>query len=193
MPRYRLHHSGVVSSAFGKGLALPALGRPPPWAGPGAFTVRLQEARPLPQRRSGTMSPYQHGEVLRDRTRRTRPTSNPSATTRALRAARPSRSEQHADGPHLNQDITPRSAAGNYIGGTVQVIPTSSRRTNGVSVTATTTTSTIVLVEIAARVATIEGLPFFEAIRQLSTRAAARADSLHPRHADASGSRPPES
>ena len=66
MARYIFITGGVVSS-LGKGLASAALGALLQARG---YTVRLRKLDPDPNVDPGTMSPYQHGEMLCDRRRR---------------------------------------------------------------------------------------------------------------------------
>ena len=75
-------------------------------------------------------------------------------------------------------DIIARERRGDYLGATVQVIRTSPMRSRNSSSPASG--FDFVLVEIGGTVGDIEGLPFFEAIRQLgrSCRLARRSSSI---------------
>ena len=77
--------------------------------------------------------------------------------------------------------VLTRERQGEYLGGTVQVIP---HVTNAIKefIENDTEEADIVLCEIGGTVGDIEGLPFFEAIRQFALEHAA-AVLLHPRHA----------
>jgi CTP synthase len=159
MARYIFITGGVVSS-LGKGLAAAALGALLQARG---YTVRLRKLDPYLNIDPGTMSPYQHGEVY--------VTDDGAETDLDLghyerftgRAA--SRQDNITTG-RIYQDIITRERRGDYLGATVQVIP---HVTDAIKefITAGTEDSDFVLAEIGGTVGDIEGLPFFEAIRQL--------------------------
>jgi len=159
--RYVFITGGVVSS-LGKGLASAALGALLQARG---YTVRLRKLDPYLNVDPGTMSPYQHGEVFvtddgaeadLDLGHYERFTGNPATRGDNITTGR------------IYQDILMKERRGDYLGGTVQVIPhvTDAIKTfvlggnDGID---------FVLVEIGGTVGDIEGLPFFEAIRQLAT------------------------
>ena len=159
MARYVFITGGVVSS-LGKGLASAALGALLQARG---FTVRLRKLDPYLNVDPGTMSPYQHGEVF--------VTDDGAETDLDLghyerftgRAA--SRMDNITTG-RIYQEIIAKERRGDYLGATVQVIP---HVTDAIKdfVVSGNEGMDFVLVEIGGTVGDIEGLPFFEAIRQL--------------------------
>jgi len=161
VPRYVFITGGVVSS-LGKGLASAALGALLQARG---FTVRLRKLDPYLNVDPGTMSPYQHGEVF--------VTDDGAETDLDLGhyerfTGRPASRSDNITTGRIYQDIIAKERGGDYLGGTVQVIP---HVTDAIKafVTAHNDDVDFVLVEIGGTVGDIEGLPFFEAIRQLST------------------------
>src|SRR5215212_4321510 len=159
MARYIFITGGVVSS-LGKGLASAALGACLQARG---YSVRLRKLDPYLNVDPGTMSPYQHGEVF--------VTDDGAETDLDLghyerftgRAA--SRQDNITTG-RIYQDILAKERRGDYLGATIQVIP---HVTNAIKefVRAGNEGFDFVLCEIGGTVGDIEGLPFFEAIRQL--------------------------
>jgi CTP synthase len=159
MARYIFITGGVVSS-LGKGLASAALGALLQARG---FKVRLRKLDPYLNVDPGTMNPYQHGEVF---------VTDDGAETdldlghyERFTGVAATRFDNVTTG-RIYQDILMRERRGDYLGGTVQVIP---HVTNAIKefVTAGNEGVDFVLVEIGGTVGDIEGLPFFEAIRQL--------------------------
>ena len=169
MARYVFITGGVVSS-LGKGLASAALGALLQARG---FRVRLRKLDPYLNVDPGTMSPTQHGEVF---------VTDDGAETdldlghyERFTGVSASKKDNITTG-RIYQDIIAKERRGDYLGGTVQVIPhvTDAIKTfvlegnEGVD---------FVLVEIGGTVGDIEGLPFFEAIRQLGQELP-RGDSI---------------
>jgi len=159
MTRYIFITGGVVSS-LGKGLASAALGALLQARG---FKVRLRKLDPYLNVDPGTMSPYQHGEVF---------VTDDGAETdldlghyERFTGVSATRADNITTG-RIYQDILARERRGDYLGATVQVIP---HVTNAIKdfITAGNEDVDFVLVEIGGTVGDIEGLPFFEAIRQL--------------------------
>jgi CTP synthase len=159
MARYIFITGGVVSS-LGKGLASAALGALLQARG---FKVRLRKLDPYLNVDPGTMNPYQHGEVY---------VTDDGAETdldlghyERFTGVAATRMDNVTTGG-IYQGILMRERRGDYLGGTVQVIP---HVTNAIKdfVTAGNDDVDFVLVEIGGTVGDIEGLPFFEAIRQL--------------------------
>jgi len=164
MARYIFITGGVVSS-LGKGLASAALGALLQARG---YTVRLRKLDPYLNVDPGTMSPYQHGEVF--------VTDDGAETDLDLGhyerfTGRPATKQDNITTGRIYQDIITKERRGDYLGATVQVIPhvtdeikrfvlSDARAEDGEEVD-------FVLVEIGGTVGDIEGLPFFEAIRQL--------------------------
>ncbi|WP_072397313.1 CTP synthase [Hyphomicrobium sp. CS1GBMeth3] len=159
MQRYIFITGGVVSS-LGKGLASAALGALLQARG---YSVRLRKLDPYLNVDPGTMSPYQHGEVF--------VTDDGAETDLDLGhyerfTGVPAKKSDNITTGRLYQDILARERRGDYLGGTVQVIP---HVTDAIKqfVTSGNEDVDFVLVEIGGTVGDIEGLPFFEAIRQL--------------------------
>ena len=159
MARYIFITGGVVSS-LGKGLAAAALGALLQARG---YSVRLRKLDPYLNIDPGTMSPYQHGEVF---------VTDDGAETdldlghyERFTGRATSRLDNVTTG-RIYQDIIARERRGDYLGATVQVIP---HVTDAIKEFITTGTEDVdfVLAEIGGTVGDIEGLPFFEAIRQL--------------------------
>jgi CTP synthase len=159
MARYIFITGGVVSS-LGKGLASAALGALLQARG---YTVRLRKLDPYLNVDPGTMSPTQHGEVF--------VTDDGAETDLDLGhyerfTGRPATKQDNITTGRIYQEIITKERRGDYLGGTVQVIP---HVTNHIKEFVLDGNEHIdfVLVEIGGTVGDIEGLPFFEAIRQL--------------------------
>ncbi|MGI8852782.1 MAG: CTP synthase [Methyloceanibacter sp.] len=159
MTRYVFITGGVVSS-LGKGLASAALGALLQARG---FSVRLRKLDPYLNVDPGTMSPYQHGEVF--------VTDDGAETDLDLGhyerfTGRPASQADNITTGRLYQEIIAKERRGDYLGSTVQVIP---HVTDAIKAFITTGNEGVdfVLCEIGGTVGDIEGLPFFEAIRQL--------------------------
>ena len=159
MQRYIFITGGVVSS-LGKGLASAALGALLQARG---YSVRLKKLDPYLNVDPGTMSPYQHGEVF--------VTDDGAETDLDLGhyerfTGVPAKKSDNITTGRLYQEILAKERRGDYLGATVQVIP---HVTDAIKqfVTSGNEDVDFVLVEIGGTVGDIEGLPFFEAIRQL--------------------------
>ncbi|TYC58683.1 CTP synthase [Rhodobacterales bacterium] len=159
MARYIFITGGVVSS-LGKGLASAALGALLQARG---YKVRLRKLDPYLNVDPGTMSPYQHGECF--------VTDDGAETDLDLGhyerfTGRPANQQDNITTGRIYQDIIAKERRGDYLGGTVQVIP---HVTDAIKNFVRTGNEgyDFVLVEIGGTVGDIEGLPFFEAIRQL--------------------------
>jgi len=159
MPRYIFITGGVVSS-LGKGLASAALGALLQARG---YRVRLRKLDPYLNVDPGTMSPYQHGEVY---------VTDDGAETdldlghyERFTGVSATKGDNVTTG-RLYQRILERERRGDYLGATVQVIP---HVTDAIKdfVLSDAGDVDFVLCEIGGTVGDIEGLPFFEAIRQL--------------------------
>ncbi|MBX3507190.1 MAG: CTP synthase [Parvibaculum sp.] len=159
MTRYIFITGGVVSS-LGKGLASAALGALLQARG---YSVRLRKLDPYLNVDPGTMSPIQHGEVY---------VTDDGAETdldlghyERFTGVPASRADNITTG-RIYQEIIARERRGDYLGGTVQVIP---HVTDAIKefVLSGNKDVDFVLCEIGGTVGDIEGLPFFEAIRQL--------------------------
>ncbi|MCW1839939.1 CTP synthase [Prosthecomicrobium hirschii] len=159
MARYVFITGGVVSS-LGKGLASAALGACLQARG---YKVRLRKLDPYLNVDPGTMSPYQHGECF--------VTDDGAETDLDLGhyerfTGRPANRQDNITTGRIYQDILTKERRGDYLGGTVQVIPHVTDAIKDFVVTGNDGYD-FVLVEIGGTVGDIEGLPFFEAIRQL--------------------------
>jgi CTP synthase len=159
MARYVFITGGVVSS-LGKGLASAALGALLQARG---YKVRLRKLDPYLNVDPGTMSPYQHGEVF--------VTDDGAETDLDLGhyerfTGRPASRDDNITTGRIYLDIITKERRGDYLGATIQVIP---HVTNAIKefVLSDNEDFDFVLVEIGGTVGDIEGLPFFEAIRQL--------------------------
>ena len=159
MTRYIFITGGVVSS-LGKGLASAALGALLQARG---YKVRLRKLDPYLNVDPGTMSPTQHGEVF--------VTDDGAETDLDLGhyerfTGVPATRQDNITTGRIYLDIITKERRGDYLGATIQVIP---HVTNAIKdfVRDGNEGYDFVLVEIGGTVGDIEGLPFFEAIRQL--------------------------
>jgi CTP synthase len=152
--------TGGVVSSLGKGLASAALGALLQARG---YSVRLRKLDPYLNVDPGTMSPFQHGEVY---------VTDDGAETdldlghyERFTAVSSSKSDNVTAG-RIYQKVISTERRGGYLGRTVQVIP---HVTDAIKefVVAGADEVDFLLVEIGGTVGDIEGLPFFEAIRQL--------------------------
>jgi CTP synthase len=158
MARYVFITGGVVSS-LGKGLASAALGALLQARG---YKVRLRKLDPYLNVDPGTMSPYQHGEVF--------VTDDGAETDLDLGhyerfTGRPATRSDNITTGRIYQEILTKERRGDYLGATIQVIP---HVTNAIKdfIRDGNDDFDFVLCEIGGTVGDIEGLPFFEAIRQ---------------------------
>lgn len=159
MARYIFITGGVVSS-LGKGLSAASLAALLQARG---FKVRLRKLDPYLNVDPGTMNPTQHGEVF---------VTDDGAETdldlghyERFTGVNARRSDNVTTG-QIYSDLLAKERRGDYLGGTVQVIP---HVTDLIKefILADTRDEDFVLCEIGGTVGDIEGLPFFEAIRQL--------------------------
>jgi len=159
MTRFIFITGGVVSS-LGKGLCSAALGALLQARG---YKVRLRKLDPYLNVDPGTMSPYQHGEVY--------VTDDGAETDLDLGhyerfTGVPSRQSDNVTTGRIYSGVIAKERRGDYLGGTVQVIP---HVTDAIKdfVQADLTDEDFCLVEVGGTVGDIESLPFLEAIRQL--------------------------
>ena len=159
MARYVFITGGVVSS-LGKGLASAALGAVLQARG---YKVRLRKLDPYLNVDPGTMSPTQHGEVF--------VTDDGAETDLDLGhyerfTGRAANKRDNITSGRIYSDLLSKERKGEFLGATVQVIP---HVTDSIKnfVLDGNEDYDFVLVEIGGTVGDIEGLPFFEAIRQL--------------------------
>jgi CTP synthase len=159
MARYVFITGGVVSS-LGKGLASAALGAVLQARG---YKVRLRKLDPYLNVDPGTMSPTQHGEVF--------VTDDGAETDLDLGhyerfTGRAANKRDNITTGRIYSDILAKERRGEYLGATVQVIPHVTDAIKSFVVEGNEEFD-FVLVEVGGTVGDIEGLPFFEAIRQL--------------------------
>ncbi len=162
--------TGGVLSSLGKGLASAAIGALLESRG---LTVTLQKLDPYINVDPGTMNPFQHGEVF--------VTDDGSETDLDLghyerfTNAKLGQDNNFTTGKIYYSVIT-KERRGEYLGGTVQVIP---HITNEIkkSIRLAANGVDVVIVEIGGTIGDIESLPFLEAIRQFRTDAG-RENSL---------------
>jgi CTP synthase len=158
--RYIFVTGGVVSS-LGKGIAAASIGRLLVSKG---FSVGLQKFDPYINVDPGTMSPYQHGEVF--------VTEDGAETDLDLghyeryTDANTTRASNVTAGGVYNSVIR-RERRGDYLGGTVQVVPhITDEIKSRIKLIGETNDVDFVITEIGGTVGDIESLPFLEAIRQ---------------------------
>lgn len=159
MARYVFITGGVVSS-LGKGLASAALGAVLQARG---YKVRLRKLDPYLNVDPGTMSPTQHGEVF--------VTDDGAETDLDLGhyerfTGRSANKRDNITTGRIYSDLLAKERKGEFLGATVQVIPHVTDAIKNFVVEGNEDFD-FVLVEIGGTVGDIEGLPFFEAIRQL--------------------------
>ncbi|MGK7862352.1 CTP synthase [Falsiroseomonas sp. E2-1-a4] len=160
MTRFVFVTGGVVSS-LGKGIAAASLGALLQARG---YKVRLRKLDPYLNVDPGTMSPYQHGEVF---------VTDDGAETdldlghyERFTGVAASKLDNWTTG-RIYSDVIAAERRGDYLGGTVQVIPHITDKIKDV-IQAETDGYDFVLVEVGGTVGDIESLPFLEAIRQLA-------------------------
>ena len=160
MARFIFITGGVVSS-LGKGLASAALGALLQARG---YSVRLRKLDPYLNVDPGTMSPFEHGEVF---------VTNDGAETdldlghyeRFTGVS--ARMTDSVSSGRIYSNVLEKERRGNYLGKTIQVIP---HVTDEIKefIKIGEDEVDFMLCEIGGTVGDIEGLPFFEAIRQFS-------------------------
>jgi CTP synthase len=153
--------TGGVVSSLGKGIAAASIGRLLRSRG---FSVQLQKFDPYINVDPGTMSPYQHGEVFV--TEDGAETDLDLGHYERFTDANASRASNVTAGGIYNTVIR-RERRGDYLGGTVQVVPHITDEIKArIQVMADSTDVDFVVTEIGGTVGDIESLPFLEAIRQ---------------------------
>ncbi len=160
MARYVFITGGVVSS-LGKGLASAALGALLQARG---YSVRLRKLDPYLNVDPGTMSPFEHGEVF---------VTDDGAETdldlghyERFTGVSARRTDSVSSG-RIYSNVLEKERRGDYLGKTIQVIP---HVTNEIKDFLRIGDDEVdfMLCEIGGTVGDIEGLPFFEAIRQFA-------------------------
>jgi CTP synthase len=153
--------TGGVVSSLGKGIAAASIGRLLVARG---LSVGLQKFDPYINVDPGTMSPYQHGEVFV--TEDGAETDLDLGHYERFTDFNTSRASNVTAGGIYNSVIR-RERRGDYLGGTVQVIPhITDEIKSRVRLIAETSDVDVVITEIGGTVGDIESLPFLEAIRQ---------------------------
>ncbi|MCX5881842.1 MAG: CTP synthase [Deltaproteobacteria bacterium] len=151
--------TGGVLSSLGKGLASAAIGALLESRG---LRVTIKKLDPYINVDPGTMNPFQHGEVF---------VTDDGAETdldlghyERFTHAKLGKNSNFTTGKIYHSVIT-KERKGEYLGGTVQVIPHITDEIKS-SIKLGTTDVDIVIVEIGGTIGDIESLPFLEAIRQ---------------------------
>lgn len=159
--KYIFVTGGVVSS-LGKGITAASLGRLLKSRG---YRVTIQKFDPYINIDPGTMSPYQHGEVF--------VTDDGAETDLDLGHYERfidinlSKNSNTTTGK-IYQSVINKERRGDYLGGTVQVIPhITNEIKERVSRVGQQDNADFVITEIGGTVGDIESLPFLEAIRQV--------------------------
>ena len=158
--KYIFVTGGVVSSV-GKGITTACLGRLLKNRG---FKVTVQKLDPYINVDAGTMNPYQHGEVF--------VTDDGAETDLDLGHYERFIDENltqlaNVTTGRIYDAVIRKERRGDYLGGTVQVIPhITDEIKSRIKLCAEKTGAEIAIIEIGGTVGDIEGLPFLEAIRQ---------------------------
>lgn len=154
--------TGGVLSSVGKGVTAAAIGRLLKARG---FDITIQKLDPYLNVDPGTLSPYQHGEVFvlddgsetdldlghYERFCDLRLNKNSTVTT-----------------GQVYEEVLNRERHGDYLGGTIQVIPhITNEIKRRISLVGKSTNAEIALVEVGGTVGDIESQPFLEAIREM--------------------------
>jgi len=153
--------TGGVLSSLGKGLAAASIGALLQTRG---LKVTIQKLDPYINVDPGTMNPFQHGEVY--------VTEDGAETDLDLghyeryRGIHMSQSNNYTSG-RIYDTVINKERRGDYLGGTVQVIPHITDEIKRCVLGVATGDEDVALIEIGGTVGDIEGLPFLEAIRQL--------------------------
>ena len=154
--------TGGVLSSLGKGLASAAIGALLESRG---LTVTIQKLDPYINVDPGTMNPFQHGEVFvtDDGTETDLDLGHYERFTHAQMG----KDNNYTTGKIYHSVIT-KERRGDYLGGTVQVIPHITDEIKN-SIKQAANDVDVVIVEIGGTIGDIESLPFLEAIRQFRT------------------------
>ena len=160
MARYVFVTGGVVSS-LGKGLSSASLASLLQLRG---YKVRVRKLDPYLNVDPGTMNPFQHGEVF---------VTDDGAETdldighyERFTGISATQSDNITTGG-IYSDIIKRERRGDYLGGTVQVVPHVTDRIKKF-ISHNVKNEDFIICEIGGTVGDIESLPFLEAIRQFS-------------------------
>ncbi|MCI0343028.1 MAG: CTP synthase [Planctomycetales bacterium] len=159
MSRHIFVTGGVVSS-LGKGLTAASIGLLLESRG---VRVRLQKLDPYLNVDAGTMNPFQHGEVY----------VTPDGAETDLDLGHYERFTKGVVDRNSNftagriyRTILEKERRGDYLGGTIQVIPHVTNEIKEALRVVATDDADVVITEVGGTVGDIESLPFLEAIRQ---------------------------
>ena len=161
MPKHIFVTGGVVS-ALGKGIASASIGYLLESRG---LSVTLQKCDPYLNVDPGTMSPFQHGEVF--------VTDDGAETDLDLGhyerfVGKELGQNNNITAGQIYEAVITKERRGDYLGGTVQVIPhVTNEIKERIDRVSEGTDTDVVIVEIGGTVGDIESLPFLEAIRQM--------------------------
>lgn len=161
MTKYIFVTGGVVSGV-GKGVTFASIGRILKTHG---ISVAAMKLDPYLNVDSGTMSPYQHGEVF--------VTEDGAETDLDLGHYERFIDENlsklsNVTSGQIYNYVIGQERRGDYLGGTIQVIPhVTNEIKRRIGLMARESNADVVLIEIGGTVGDIEGLPFLEAIRQM--------------------------
>ena len=160
MARYIFVTGGVVSS-LGKGLSSASLASLLQSRG---FKVRVRKLDPYLNVDPGTMNPFQHGEVF--------VTDDGAETDLDIGhyerfTGIPATQSDNITTGGIYSDIIKKERRGDYLGGTVQVVPHVTDRIKKF-ISHNVKNEDFIICEIGGTVGDIESLPFLEAIRQFS-------------------------
>ncbi|MBR6072579.1 MAG: CTP synthase [Acholeplasmatales bacterium] len=153
--------TGGVVSSLGKGIAASSIGRILKNRG---LKIFMQKFDPYINMDPGTMSPYQHGEVF--------VTDDGAETDLDLGHYERFIDESLSQNSNITtgkiySNVIAKERKGEYLGGTVQVIPhITNEIKDKLKKAAIESNADIVITEIGGTVGDIESLPFLEAIRQ---------------------------
>ncbi len=161
MPKY-VFVTGGVTSSLGKGITAASIGRLLKSRG---LSVSILKLDPYINVDPGTMSPYQHGEVF--------VTDDGAETDLDLGHYERFIDENltqlsNVTTGRIYQAVIAKERRGDYLGGTVQVIPhITNEIKERIGRVARDGRADVVIVEVGGTVGDIESLPFLEAIRQM--------------------------
>ena len=172
--------TGGVTSSLGKGITAASVGRILKARG---LRVSILKLDPYINVDPGTMSPYQHGEVF--------VTDDGAETDLDLghyeRFIDENLSQlSNVTTGRIYQAVIAKERRGDYLGGTVQVIPhITNEIKERIARVARDGDPDVVIVEVGGTVGDIESLPFLEAIRQMRKDVGPGERAVRPRHAAA--------
>src|SRR5438874_1695751 len=152
--------TGGVVSSLGKGIAAASIGRLLVSRG---FRVQLQKFDPYINVDPGTMSPFQHGEVFV--TEDGAETDLDLGHYERFQSSKMHRWNNFTTG-QIYESVIKKERRGDYLGGTVQVIPHITDEIKGF-IKRGAGDADVAIVEVGGTVGDIESLPFLEAIRQM--------------------------